>query len=409
MKIRASMLDAAAICPGVLELAAANEGENAFTSVGTLGHKAMQLVVTEGFDPALEYLRDVLTKLDREWAEKLRPEDINRLIYALEDAREWLPAMDIVGGGQAAWVEEGFELWLSADEIVTGHVDYARLRDRILDVTDWKFYNQTEWLPPIERHLQMLGYGLALWRNLPEDEIDEVRIHRVNVYRGRQDQMTLTPPMLVDLEVLLAEVVASIRGAASKRITSALCTSCLWRRQCPDRAKLLAAVDTSALTPYKGGAIVSDQEALRFLLAKPVLKDLLFQGDRAVKEYVTKTGRPLVDQLANRTWGPHPVAGKREIVDVGEALEELKQFIGGERGKDAAYRAMDTTLAAIERELMAAKFKPADRKRFMDGLFKAGFVTRGQPSKKFSWTQIRRELAHADEGDEDEDAQNEQE
>jgi hypothetical protein len=380
-------------------LSSTTAGDTIYTGVGTIGHSAMQLVIEEGFDSALAFLQD------KEQSTPEMVEEIRKLGWAIEDARLWLPglALPAISRAQAEemgvrlWLEEQFELWLSSEDTMTGHVDLAELYQGTLDVLDWKFINQPSlMLPPLERHLQLLGYGLAIWRSLPEERIDRVRIRRVNGYTGRQELLELVPQQMGDIEALLAEIVSTIRGAQGQRRTGAQCLSCLWRRSCPDRSALGTSIDTTSIAPYSGGVITSDEDAMRFLLAQPVLEELLAEGHEAVKRYVVSKGGPLVDSRSNKQWGPRDQQGKREIVDVVSVIEELKHKIGGEPGKEAAYRLISTTLGKVEGELKAAKYKPKERAAFMDGLLESGFVRRGGATKVFSWSQIRRELGRGE-------------
>jgi hypothetical protein len=287
---------------------------------------------------------------------------------------------------------------LSPEDTCIGHVDFACLHEGVLHVVDWKFTHQNDFLPPIERHLQMLAYSLSIWRTLPENGIGEVQIHRVRCYSGHQDRLVLTPSQLVEIELLLAEVAESIRLADGQRYTGAQCISCLHRSVCPDRAKLAANIDTTAIAPYAGGEITSDTEALKFLLACPALEELLQQGKDAVRRWVETKGGPLVDELSNRCWGPHDTNGTRKVMDAGKCLEALSNLIGGNAGKTAAYKAMSTTIGAIEDQLKIAKFKPAEREKFMSGLFLDGHLSKGAPSKVFRWSQIRREIGRGSKG-----------
>lgn len=372
--LRASALNLGTSCAASSYLAAelqrgGQELGNAYTSQGTLAHKFMETSILHGLDRAMEELETE----DSAWRLQLR------------DFFEWWESQLLVPAPTAAvatTTQIFTERPLSMDfrgEPLTGKADLVEIDGDQAWVVDWKFYHDLSLLKPMPMDLQMYAYAVMAWR---EFKVERVKVYRILGYHLRTHVLDLDRDGLEMAEEAVAEAVVSQALAKDTFAPGAWChRQCFARHACPAWQEQAVAVDTKEIAPYTGGEFESEAQVLRFLMALPVLKERLAQGEEAAKQWVAAQGRPVMDLASKLVWGPRKTRGKRSLANHQQALMALVNRVGAE----VALSAAKTSISAVETAMKQVKIAPAERKEFIGALESRGWIEPGEAGMTYDW------------------------
>lgn len=362
---RASSLNMAKKCPGFMFLGQAEGMRNRDTStrdtsIGSIGHKWMELRIQFGERMANAYLDTVKEQL---------PEDFRTVLDRLFD---WynkgfrnLTGME----NPEILAEEEMEIQAGPCK-VTMHADLICLEGDSAVVFDWKFYNNPYALPRIREDLQMYAYGLGVIEAFPE--VSKVTVYRVLCYDLRGECLYLSR------EKNLGEVRAAVDQIATEiwenRTTfkpGSPCGDCLLRRACPAYKSFETTIDATEIAPYQGGEISDETQVIAFLLAASQVEDRIKEGTKACMRWVEANG-PVRDPGSGKAWGPVETLTDT-IKDAVTATGELGGFVGD---VDAALGILKTTKAGMEKVMKSKGLPAANRKKFFAGLRASGVMVK---------------------------------
>jgi len=272
-------------------------------------------------------------------------------------------------------------------DTLSGKVDLAEVMGKRGWVVDWKFYGRTDWLPPIERDVQMYSYAVALKAKFPE--LEAVTVLRVLCYQCQADAMRLDLDGLEEAAETIAGIMGEIAANRDEYVIGSQCQHCLLTPRCPAFRRQVTSIKTEAMGPYQGGDFATEAEALRFLLAAPAVEALLAEGKAAVQRWVEDQGRPVRDLVSGQEYAPRTMRGKRYVANAAAAIETLRESVGGgELGDQVVEAATSTTISAIERALQALGIPRAQRWGFIRDLEDEGYILREGERKDWRWRPI---------------------
>lgn len=374
---RASALYGARTCAAYMFLGQAQklrqkEHGNAYTGIGTIGHKWLELRIQMGEEIAAKYL---LGKLDQV------PDDFPQ---ALDEVWEWLGESGLLIQGAEYLTEHEVE-FQAGSCLLTGHIDLIQVLRTLGVVVDWKFYNDLSWLPPIEDDLQMFAYGVGAAILCPE--LEHIQVHRVACYHLKSDVLDLDQETLGLAREAITEEVDKIWANRTTFTPGAQCLTCLLKKDCPAYAGHEAHLDTTELAPYTSGEVDSAEHAIKLMIACKVVEGRIDEVKAACKRWVEANDK-IEDPSTKKLWGPWS-SKKDAIMDPAAALGQLGKLVGN---TTTALEAAKTSKSAMEKVMKAQKdaagkglFKPKDRKAFFDGLRSSGVIERQEVSDKWEW------------------------
>ena len=341
LELHASSLNIGYHCPGAPHLLASlgerKAGSNRLYR-GTLAHSYVQAWIEQG-DAAADALLEQESTLREE----------------MRSFVDWLETQMPLGWLHRGQCERSLILPLPGELQVHCRLDWStavaldmRSGKGPCHVVDWKL----GWgghLPPIDRDLQMLAYGLAL---VSAHGGDEVEVDRVLIGARRIDHLELSGLELMSGLELLTAVCRDIVDHPDQRILGIHCEQCLAREACPER---LATVEqVSALIPREVGVLaLTDEQARRWAMVRGVMRDRVDQLDGALARYLEAGG--YVEEGGKRL-----VLSQYEvdqIVDHQTVLAELVAEVGG-----YASSAMQTSKGLVEEALLAAGTRDAKKR-----------------------------------------------
>lgn len=375
---RASALYSARTCNASMFLGQAQklrerDTSNTYTAVGTIGHKWLELRLQCGPEVAAAYLANQKDAV---------PDDFHQ---ALEELWEWLGESGLLMVGAEYLTEEKFGFQAGAC-LITGHIDLIQVLRTLGVVCDWKFYNNLSWLPPIEDDLQMIAYAVGAALLVPE--LEHVQVHRVACYHLKSEVLEFDRQMLELAQEAIKEETEKIWANRTTFTPGAQCLSCLLRQACPAYAAHETGIDTTEIVPYKGGAITTAEDVLRFMVAAQVVTNRIKEGNEACRKWVRLHGK-LEDPSTKKLWGPWS-SRKDTIKDPAAALGKLGKLVGS---VDDALKAAKTTKTAMEAVMKDKKLKAKDRRAFFETLRSAGVMEKQEQSDRWEWRNPPKESA----------------
>jgi hypothetical protein len=378
---RASALYGARTCNASMFLAQAlrlkdRDTSNAYTGIGTIGHKWLELRIQCGPDVAEMYLTNQKDAV---------PDDFSQ---ALEELWEWLGESGLLMRDAEHLTEERVE-FQAGTCLITGHIDLIQVLRTLGVVCDWKFYNNLSRLPPIEDDLQMVAYAVGAALLVPE--LEYIQVHRVACYQLKSEMIEFNRPMLELAQEAIKEEAEKIWANRTTFTPGEQCLSCLLRRACPAYSAHEMGIDTTEIVPYKGGAITTSEDVLRFMVAAQVVAGRIKEGEEACREWVRLNGK-LEDPSTKKLWGPWP-SRKDTIMDPAAALGKLGKLVGS---VDDALKAAKTTKTAMEAVMKEKNLKSKDRRAFFDGLRSSGVMEKQEQADRWEWRNPPRASAPRD-------------
>lgn len=299
IRVRASSLNIAALCPGSISL---ETRDTVSTQRGTQIHRWLQAHYEEKPDEKPEVDIDLVDFVKWFSAETdLDPFHIE------ECERELHAVIESFSDGPPA--------------LLTGHVDAVfQLRGSLL-VVDWKS-GTGKHLKPIEYDLQMAAYAYLTLQALPKEK----RPPSITVYRVLVDQREISacdygPEHFAELEA----VVSDIAARQGTFITGHYCEGCLARKDCCEYLMQAAAIIPSVTDRYTGGPIKSAEQAMQVLRALKPAQDLIEEAELAAKQFVRFNG-PVFDGA--RKWAPSTYEREGTLSTGKESLIKMLEASG---------------------------------------------------------------------------------
>ncbi len=374
---RASALYGARTCAAYMFLGQsqklrAKEHGNVYTGVGTIGHKWLELRIQMGPEIAAKYL---LGKLDQV------PDDFPQ---ALDEVWEWLGESGHLIRGAEYLTEHEVE-FQAGSCLLTGHIDLIQVLRTLGVVSDWKFYNDLSWLPPIEEDLQMYAYGVGAAILCPE--LEHIQVHRVACYHLKSEVLDLGPETLALAREALTEEVDKIWANRTTFTPGAQCLTCLIKKDCPAFASHEAHLDTTEIVPYTSGEVDSAEHAIKLMIACKVVEGRIDAVKDACKRWVESNAK-IEDPSTKKLWGPWS-SKKDTIMDPAAALGQLGKLVGSTTKALAAAKTSKSGMEAVMKDQKGEDgkglFKPKERKDFFDSLRASGVIERREGSDKWEW------------------------
>lgn len=367
-RVRASSIVAGRTCPGSVRLDLENNVTSEYAELGKIGHRWLELRVGKGKEAANEYLAK------QDVTEGFR--------LSLGEFWLWFQESHLVPMHDHAEVyTEADMIWSDDDApyIGTGTVDLVSVSEGVAYVADYKFYNDPSALPSMHFDYQMYAYAVAA---LKKYDVDTVIVYRVLCYHLSFQELVMDLPTLELAAEALDEVARHVVENPDTFNVGAQCQRCFQRAFCPAAEEVSKSVDTSEMTVYTGGAMLGKEQALKFLLAAPIVSQRISDGYQAIKEFVDEHG-PVIDDTTGKAWEKHEV-GKDTIVDAPGCLDELIKEItpkhaspeAKKRALDRALMAASTTKSAMELAMKASSVRSSKRRSFFYRLREKGLIER---------------------------------
>lgn len=299
IRVRASSLNIAALCPGSISL---ETRDTVATQRGTQIHRWLQAHYEEKPDEKPPVDLDLVDFVKWFSAETdLEP-------FHIEECERELHA-----------VVESFSDGPSA--LLTGHVDAVFNLNGSLVVVDWKS-GTGKHLKPIEYDLQMAAYAYLTMQALPKEK----RPQSITVFRVLVDQREISgcdygPEHFAEVEAVVSDIAAR-QGVFC---VGHYCESCLARKDCRTYLEQASAIIPSITDRYTGGPIRDAEQAAQIIRALKPAQDLLEEAELAAKQFVRFNG-PIFDR--DRKWAPSTYE-REGTLNVGKAtLAKLLESSG---------------------------------------------------------------------------------
>jgi hypothetical protein len=368
---RASALYGARTCNASVFLAQSlklrqRDTSTAYTNVGTIGHKWLELRILFGPEIAADYLKKNIDAV---------PPDFPQ---SLDELWDWLTGESGLLMEGAEYLTEQTVAFQAGTCLITGHVDLVQVLRSLGVVIDWKFYNDLSYLPPIKDDLQMYSYGVGASLLCPE--IEHIEVHRVACYHLKSDMIQLDNETLDLAWDAIEEEANKIWENRTTFSPGAQCLTCLLRRSCPAYAAQEAHIDTTEIVPYRSGELASAEEVIRFMVAKQQVEERLEKGVDACKRWVQQNG-PVKDPQTGKLWKGWE--SKRDtILDPAAALGQLGKRVGS---IDLALKAAKTTKSGMEGVMKLDKIKSKERTAFFKSLRELGIMEKRETEPRWEW------------------------
>lgn len=364
-RLRASGLNLARLCPGSAWLKSDDSDRNTFMQLGTLGHRFYELMVTEGRQSAIAYLKENVTD-----------PGFRRTVA---EGWNWLTSCGVLPTEhleRAATQDSGIHIvhaerpltWLDTDISGTGTADLTIVRseDKRAWVIDYKFYWAKGDIPPIAEDLQMFAYGLGVGDLYGAEHVTVIRADMVGQWYQR---LELPANVLHLTGHVLSDFAQELHAARETYHPGRHCQRCPVRRQCPIYAKQLEWIEPAkAVTPYAGGAFTDADQVLRFLLAAPQVEAVLSEGMRRAEQWVRENG-PITDSISGKQFCLG-TTNRDRIVDPVACIRTVTPMIQKELARDL----VRTTKGALESAMKQSGIKPAERKEILEDLRARGAI-----------------------------------
>ncbi|MCU0913012.1 MAG: PD-(D/E)XK nuclease family protein [Planctomycetes bacterium] len=365
--IRASALNLGLTCPGSIFLSARLKRRDvdtstSYTSVGTLGHAALELAFTQGSAAMRQYLETQEAGLG------FIQEIVEFLGFLATEGKISL------AGAMSTRCEAPMQ-YQAGEVLVTGTRDLVQVQGDRAVVADWKFYNDPSMLPDIAEDIQMIAYGVGTAAELNLARVD---VRRYLVYYRRAEVIELEGTVLeLAKKVVQDEAETAWAGRATFNV-GAQCRTCLVRQHCTAYRNHGRDISTAEIAPYVEGTFTAPEQVLRFLLAVPLVEERLEAGMAAAKAWILENGS-VADPVSGHSWGPQQ-RDRDEIVDAAGCLAELMKLTD----QKTALAAAKTTKSGIEDGLKGKGVAPDGRRAFLDRLRELGLI-RKKRVERWEW------------------------
>ena len=379
--IRASAFNLGRICPGsvTLGIQARDEGINhdtEYTAIGTAGHRWLELRIKHGEHTANGYFSDLAASTD-----------ISDLQIAVNEFWPWLVESEIIPTVKSrpdVTIKTETSVMFYVDDIpITGTLDLLEIKGDQAWVVDWKFYNNLSLLNPINEDLQLFAYGVGVAEKYPE--VEDVTIHRTLIYQQTADTLVLDRNGWLQVaKNAVSEAAQYISENRNTYNVGAQCGHCFQRHICDAWKAQQKNIETHEIAPYEGGDFANEAEALRFLLAVPVIRQRLSDGLEAAQRLVIANGRDIADITSQQEWGTRQ-ASRDVIVDGAGCLTELMRLTT----QEGALSAAKTSKSAMDAVLKTAKVSPKDRKAFIERLRECGMIEKKVGAERWEWRKLK--------------------
>jgi hypothetical protein len=363
------MLNTGRLCPGAVKLEdeTPDHPDTEWTAIGKAGHKWLELMLSEGKEAAVEYIKTAPV-----------PDDFH---LTLVEFWTWLEHADLFPLDADSYLTEQTVKWAEGDFEGTGTADLIVVKGDEAWVVDWKFYNDPSDLTPIHEDLQMYAYAVG---GAKMAKASKVTVHRVLCYFNFADTLELDAESLKLAEEALLEEAAKMARGCDDFNVGAQCERCFQQSECKVWLAQAGNIDTTAMAPYTGGELTTEADVLRFLLAVPVIEHLIKEGKEQAKFWIEQNNTIIVDHTSNQWWGPKE-AKRDQIVDVTGCLGELIR----RTSQDAGLSAAKTSKSAMDKVLKAAGVKPKERKAFVDVLRERGCIVKKELAPRYEWRKLK--------------------
>lgn len=382
-RIRASSFQQGTVCPASVYLGQALERAKVnissdYATIGTQGHRWLELRIREGLKSANQYFEEN----NANDALRLAVNEI--WLHLLENQPS--PYFADPANCKHTLITEGRmpPFALTDGTTITGTRDFTELSIplRRAWLYDWKFYNQMDWLPTMSEDLQMYSYAVGTWKEFPW--IEHITVYRVGCYFCKIEKLEMDYPALELAEEALSEEAERIWKERERFQTGSQCTRCFKRTFCKTFLDMHNHIGTRQLKPYNGGEFSSEAEVMRFLIAKPSLEQLISEGEKAAKSFVESIGRNLVDINSGEDWGPRP--SKMDVIrDQKGCLAELINQVG----KEKAISKVTLTKGAMETAMKELKIKPKERAEFLQRLRELQYMVKEEKDPQWRWKKVK--------------------